>query len=329
MSRPLDFIVFGVPRSGTKALVRALNLHPQVYCAMERFHFRADHARLSFPESFLDRNGVRRQDDVAKIDRIAKSLEAKEEVRFAGNKLPRYYFALDRINREVPRLRNIWIYRSPYGFMPSWNRREAERHRGHWPAGQIGLFGLLELLVCIENSLNLGTEVFVFPYMRGLGDCPDVILQALEFLGADPAQYDRRSFEKKQDLQGSKRGGRRAAGSHSPALRDFEQDLLEVLHIEDLDALLEQDRGLLLSEVSAQLSDYLARITPHLPRVIDRAFSACDNRAVPSFGREYFKRNRRELKGLLKRAQGSEALASLQRFGAYERLKSLYVQRGR
>jgi hypothetical protein len=37
MDHPLDFIVFGVPRSGTKGLVHALNLHPHVYCAPERF----------------------------------------------------------------------------------------------------------------------------------------------------------------------------------------------------------------------------------------------------------------------------------------------------
>jgi hypothetical protein len=30
MRHPLDFIVFGVPRSGTKALVHSLNLHPHV-----------------------------------------------------------------------------------------------------------------------------------------------------------------------------------------------------------------------------------------------------------------------------------------------------------
>jgi hypothetical protein len=50
------------------------------------------------------------------------------------------------------------------------------------------------------------------------------------------------------------------------------------------------------------------------------------NGAVPSFGREYFKRNRTELAALLVRAKGSKALAGFQRFGAYDRLKSLYVQ---
>ena len=48
---------------------------------------------------------------------------------------------------------------------------------------------------------------------------------------------------------------------------------------------------------------------------------------MPSFGGEYFRRYRGELEGLLKRADGSKALAGFQRFGIYDRLKSLYVQR--
>lgn len=129
MARPLDFIIFGVPRSGTKALVRGLNLHPHVYCAQERFHFGTDHSRLVFPDSFLDASTARDTEDLGKIEAIAEGITGKD-VRHAGNKLPRYYFALDRINREVPGLKNIWIYRSPYGFIPSWNRREQDRERG-------------------------------------------------------------------------------------------------------------------------------------------------------------------------------------------------------
>ncbi len=64
-----------------------------------------------------------------------------------------------------------------------------------------------------------------------------------------------------------------------------------------------------------------------IPDALDRAFAACDNRAVPSFGRDYVQRNRAELAGMIRLAQGSKALAGFQRFGAYERLKSVYVQR--
>jgi hypothetical protein len=39
------------------------------------------------------------------------------------------------------------------------------------------------------------------------------------------------------------------------------------------------------------------------------------------------RRNREELSGLLKLANGSKTLANFQRFGPYQWLKSLYVQR--
>src|SRR5215216_1215008 len=120
-SRGLDFIVFGVPRSGTKALARALSLHPHVYCAVERFSYRRDHSRLVFPDSFTRddvRMGARGR---AKVRRIRADLSGKKDVRYVGNKQPRYYFALERVNREVPRLKNVWIYREPSGFMQSWN----------------------------------------------------------------------------------------------------------------------------------------------------------------------------------------------------------------
>jgi hypothetical protein len=325
MARPLDFIIFGVPRSGTKALVRGLNLHPHVYCAQERFHFGTDHARLVFPDSFLDASTARNSEDIGKIEAIAEDIAGKD-VRHAGNKLPRYYFALDRINREVPYLKNIWIYRSPYSFIPSWNRREQDRDKGQWPVGQIGLFGFLEVLCCIENCLKLDKDVFIFPYNPGLGRSPETILQTLDFLGADTTLYDQRAFQKEQRRQGKKRK-RRGDGAAPVPLQEHEKDLLEGLRVGELDALMEQGRGLMLSEIARPLRDYLDAITPILPRALDRAFVACANGDVTTFGREYFQRHRSELSSLSERARGSERLARFQRFGPYARLRALYAQR--
>jgi hypothetical protein len=325
MARPLDFIIFGVPRSGTKALVRGLNLHPHVYCAQERFHFGADHSRLGFPESFLDSSTARNTEDIGKIEAIAEGIAGKE-VRHAGNKLPRYYFALDRINREVPGLKNIWIYRSPYGFIPSWNRREQDRDKGQWPVGQIGLFGLLELFSCIESCLKLKKDIFIFPYNPGLGRSPDTLLQALDFLGADAALYDQRAFEKEQRRQGKKRK-RRGDGAAPMPVQDHEKDLLETLRVRELDSLIERGRGLMLSEIALPLQDYLDAITPLLPEAIDRAFVTCNSQEVTAFGRDYFQRHRSELASFSERAKGSERIARFQRFGVYDRIKALYVQR--
>jgi hypothetical protein len=69
------------------------------------------------------------------------------------------------------------------------------------------------------------------------------------------------------------------------------------------------------------------RIAGILPRAVDRAFAACDNQAVSSYGRDYVRRNQAELGELLKLAGGSKTLAGFQRFGPYQRLKLLYLQR--
>jgi len=330
MTRPLDFIIFGVPRSGTKGLVRALNLHPQVYCAMERFHFSTDHSDLVFPDSFIDTRTIRDRNTIAKIKTIRKQLSKWGEIEHVGNKLPRYYFALDHINRECPRLKNIWIYRSPYGFMPSWNRREKQKRKGQWPAGQIGLFGLLELLVCIENCLNLPKDIFLFPYEQGLGQSDDIVRQALAFLGAKPSLYDGETFEATQRRKKSKRDRLEQDTSRRRLpLKDYEEELLDTLQMRDLDRIMLQGRGVMVSELAPALEDFLRRIAPVLPEALDRAFAACNNAALSSYGHEYCHRYRGELIGLCQLTAGSKALAGFQHFGIYEQLRSLYVQRWR
>lgn len=324
MARQLDFIIFGVPRSGTKGLVRALNLHPEVYCAMERFHFSTNHSALTFPDSFVDPNACRNRDDLTKIKTIQSDLAAKKAVRHAGNKLPRYFFALDRINREIPHLKNLWIYRSPYGFMPSWNRRELNGSKGQWPAGQVGLFGLLELLVCIQACLNLPKDVLVFPYEQGLRRADDIVKQTLDFLGAAPSLYDSKRFTQAQTKRDNKRQGAEEVSHYG--LNDYEEELLEMLRIRDLDEIIHQDRAVMVADIAAPLKNYLASISAVLPGALDRAFAQCSNNSVPSFGRVYWHRHRNGLQGLHRLADGSSVVADFQNFGPYQRLKSLFVR---
>jgi hypothetical protein len=287
---------------------------------MERFHFHADHSRITFPHSFLDESDITDRHDLGKVSRVREEIAWKKDIRHVGNKLPRYYFALQRINREVPTLKNIWIYRSPYGFMQSWNRREGESQRGRWRAGQIGLFGLLELLSCIDNCTRLKKDIFLFPYEEGLNRSCVPITEALDFLGAAPGLYDLASFETHYLSQ-------RREAPHRLALPGYEQEIRDALAVRDIDAIMEQRRGVMISTVAGALRDYLGMIAGKLPSAIDRAFAACDNKAAASFGREHFRRNRAELAALCKMAEGSKALAEFQSFGLYQRLTALYVQR--
>ena len=250
-------------------------------------------------------------------------------MRTVGNKLPRYYFALDRINREIPNARNIWIYRSPFGFVPSWNVREQTRGKGQWPTGQIGLFGMLELLVCIENSLALFKDVLVFPYRHGLGNSTESLLRTIDFLDADPSVYDRARFADMQTRREEKR--RRGLGDATRPrhlLQDYEEEFLATLRVRTLDDIMEQGRVLTLSELAKPLREYLASIDEVLPRAIDRAFSACTNRAAPAFGRSHFNRNREEFAVLHARARSSKALSGFRKFDARQRLNALYQRLG-
>lgn len=320
-SRPLDFIVFGVPRSGTKALARALNLHPNVYCSFERFTYDADHTSVVFPDSFLETRDLHDRHRLNKRDRTAQDLARRTDVRHAGNKTPRYYLALERLNTELPRLKNLWIYRSPAGFMQSWNRKEANhRTSANWQRGQVGLFGMLELLSCLHACAHLGKDIFVFPYQAGLNRSTDPIKQALAFLGADPATFDRATFV--NEHLPKRRDDRRRL-----PLLDHEQDLLDTLHVTDLDRILDQPYGFMVSTVRQDLRDYLALARDRLPAAIDQTFEGYRDPAVFAYGAAYFHQQRRERGWVVEMTRGSTVVANLQRYTVPHRLRSLHLQR--
>ena len=306
MQRRLDFIVFGVPRSGTKALARALSLHPHVYCALERFSYQHDHAEIVFPDSFTSTGDLWDPHDRANVKRVRADIAAKAELRYVGNKQPRYYFALERVNREVPGLKNVWIYRSPSGFLQSWNRQAADDSKIRWHSGQIGLFGVLELLCCLDSCSRLAEDVFVFPYEQGLNESEEPVLETLAFLGADGDRFDLARFSRKY-LPAAK--GRTRA---PPA--PYEQVLIDAIRTDEVDQIVATRCGALTTREKRELGDYLRGIAEVLPQAVDDAFRACaEDAAVATFGSLYFSRYRAEMNVVLRMLEGSQTLA---RFGS-------------
>jgi hypothetical protein len=316
---PLSFIVFGVPRSGTKALVRALNLHPNILCASERFDYRADHSRLSFPADFLDRPRSADRLDQRKHREVRAAAARKSEIMFVGNKDPRYYLTLDRINAQMPGLRNVGIYRSPYAVVPSWNRKERDHGRSRWPAGAVGLFAYLDLLVCLQRIVS-GARVFVFPYELGLNHSAEPILAAVEFIGADPARFDRQTFD-------ATVLPKRVTNPRRIPLKPYESAFLEQVRAAELDAIMEGSWGVTSKSLASELADYLRRIRPVLPRAIDEGFRHCGNHAATTYGARYVASNRVALEGLLELTAGSEFMADLQRYGPTRRARYALSQR--
>ena len=302
MRRALDFIVFGVPRSGTKALARAVSLHPHVYCALERFSYRHNHAEVVFPDSFTTTEDVWDPQDLSKIKRIRADIRAKRELRHIGNKQPRYYFDLERVNRELPGLKNLWIYRSPYGFIQSWDRQAADEGKARWHPGQVGLFGVLELLCCVDSCSRLTEDVFVFPYERGLNESSEPVLETLAYLGADEDLFDLERFLRKYLPSARNR-------IRSPP-KPYEQELIDTLRTGELDQILAACCGVLTTREKRELGDYLSGIAAVLPQAVDEAFHARkDDAEVVAFGALYFHRYRVEMNVVLRMLQGSKTMA--------------------
>jgi hypothetical protein len=318
----LRFIVLGVPRSGTVPFAHALNLHPEVLCATERFSYRADHSRIVYPESFLETPRLLNAAGRRKANK-ARSVIARKGtvVRYAGNKSPRYYLTLDKVNAQVPGLRNLLIYRSPYGFIPSWSRREQADAEGRWSKGDIGLFGFLDLIVCLQRVAHRD-DVFFFPYERGLNQSPEPVLEALSFIGADPCRYEVDRFVREHLPK-------KAVNPRRIPLAPHEMRFLERVRAAELDDLISSYCGVVTPELANEIDAYLTAITPLLPGAIDEAFRASGSTTARAYGARYVHLNRQELAGLFAMTRGSDFMAEIQRFGAVKLLHYAYAQRRR
>ncbi len=317
--RGLDFIVFGVPRSGTKGLVRALNLHPEVLCANEQFNLRTDHGRISFPEDFLGGRPLMHPQDSRKLRQLRSTVAEKPTIRHVGNKWPRYYLDLPKVDREARRLRKLLIYRSPRGFMPSWDRRELLHRESRWHAGEVGLFGFLDLITCLA-AIAEANDVFLFPYELGLNQSIDPILEALAFIGVDPEAFDRRTFCSEHlplKVESKKR----------LPLADYELRFLEDVQVDALDAIMENRSGPVDPALVSEIDAYLRSVKQVLPAAVDRAFRSCRNPAVRSFGAHYFSSNRDRVGRLLDLTAGSRAMSDFLNFGVRRRAEYAFHQR--
>jgi hypothetical protein len=257
--------------------------------------------------------------DRRKLQALRAQASAKRDVLYVGNKTPRYYLALDRINRELPGLRNILIYRSPYGFIPSWDRKEFNHKSTRWHAGNVGLFGFLDLLVCLQNAIRQ-RGVFVFPYNLGLNESIEPILAALDFIGADPSTFDEHTFV-------TKHIPKKVTSKKRLPIQAYEREFLDNLAVTDLDEILSRNWGVMTPELASGVSDYMRSIAPLLPRMIDDAFRSCNNPCALYYGGRYVQSHRPELAGLLELTKGSKFMADLQQFGIGRKLKYLYLQR--
>lgn len=253
--RSLDFIVFGVGRSGTTALATSLNLHPQLLCGVERFHYNVDPRAINVPEAFEDQTFIC---DASLLPYNLQLVRDKSaSVVLFGNKSPRYFCNLKAWQNLNPEMQKVAIYRSPYEYLASWTTRAKNPADTAWPTDLDGVFGIYELFGMLRALLDHADDALMIPYGAFYFGTDATILDIVSHLGADPDDYPHEEFRKTVFSSGAPAGAR-------PRLTRDVHALLEIANVDALDRILLRDRVFRIGEVRDLVEGWLHAIPAQL-----------------------------------------------------------------
>jgi hypothetical protein len=128
----------GCARSGTTALARTLNRHPQISVGIERYKAKLDTSNVLTPDLFKKdrffdvKAGDTFYDDLATMPANPKSDEYRE-TNFLGDKIPRLYRHFDMLLNNFQNVRVLFIIRSPMAIAASWEARAKNNDDYWWP----------------------------------------------------------------------------------------------------------------------------------------------------------------------------------------------------
>ena len=173
-------IVGGCPRSGTTALTRLLNCHPDVLLGDERYYWLFEHRRIAARhfarERFLDVREADRHWAEGRAPWPEGDIAARyDRASVIGDKYPRLADVADHLVSALPGAQLVWIVRNPLSVAESYEARRADEADG-WP------FGLKRAL----DDWNNGAR-------SALGHADALVLsyERLFAGGADPARLFR------------------------------------------------------------------------------------------------------------------------------------------
>lgn len=142
----LDFVVCGVARSGTTALAQYLNCFRGIICGPEYFNIEFDHTKVRTPSDFIG-DRYKKNPYGLKVIEQSFNLDDGQHVVF-GNKIPHYFYVLDRVLASIRGNRVIVSIRDPQACARSFNKR-ADNSKDDWPIGRRGFFAPLDFVYCL------------------------------------------------------------------------------------------------------------------------------------------------------------------------------------
>lgn len=260
---PLDFIVFGVPRSGTTAVTHALNLHPQIMCGNEYFPGFESACFAHVPNAFNDETFAHTP-NCASTRSVYRAKDGT--ARIFGNKDPRYLYYLGHFNARSPTCRKVCVYRPRLNFWGSWDARARNYADAYWERGQTGFFGVLELVCLLGHITNVPSsgEVLIVNYDALFFDEPNTIQAVYDYLGA----------ERNDDAQAAfHRDFFSPAGLAKFRPNEDATAVYEFLQLGNLESRILERPTVTNVEIVDALNDYLRSTLTRVSDLIDRQFS--------------------------------------------------------
>lgn len=160
--------VCGTARSGTTALARLLNAHPQIALGIERYKNillrepdpSFDYAKLFTKDRFLSFEPGDSNIDFAKSYTTDMNRARREfdDAIYVGDKVPGLYKRLDFLHREYPDCVVVYIVRDPLYVATSWQARASD-DADAWKAGQDYVEAIEEWNRSLQAALE-GRDLF-------------------------------------------------------------------------------------------------------------------------------------------------------------------------
>jgi tetratricopeptide (TPR) repeat protein len=202
--------------------------------------------------------------------------KAPHLLKAIGNKNPRYYFGLDRLVRQGPDLRLIVITRSHREFIPSWNQRAWSQKDNAWFEGQLGLFGVMELLQLLLALLRQQREIMLVRYEHlFFGNWRSVLEQVCEFLSMPfSEEFGQRFVAHYYDWEGLRKKKR--------SLLANEMSFCERLRVDELESVLSRFPVCRFDVLAEELQEHIDRNLAARPELVGDFAAAVDEYDKPA-----------------------------------------------